>query len=292
MTADPDGPAAMGRRMRGTSVGDALAGATTALSAAGCETPRLDAEVLLADVLGVDRAQLLIGDDLELAGPRARAFQAAIRRRSAGREPVAYITGRRAFRRLELAVDRRALIPRPETEHLVEVGLTLAAGARVLDVGTGSGAVALALGDERPDLQVTGSDTSPVALLLARENARNLGLDISFIQADLLAGVPDEFDAIVSNPPYVPDGEWAGLQPEIVRHEPRQALVGGPAGLDVIARLVEQAAATSVRLLAMEVGAGQAGEVARLARAAGYPEVESVRDLAGIERVVVARRPC
>ncbi len=148
-----------------------------------------------------------------------RAFQDAVRRRAVEREPVAYILGRRDFRRLELAVDRRALVPRPETELLVEVGLGLAAGARVLDLGTGSGAVALALKDERPDLRVSGSDISEAALELAELNARRLELDVQWLHADLLEEV-GEFDAILSNPPYVADSERATLAPEIVRHEP------------------------------------------------------------------------
>src|SRR6202034_2056529 len=168
----------------GTSVRDALDGAITAIKAAGCETPRLDAELLLADVLDVSRQRLLLDRDLVVEGPAVRAFQTAVRRRAVQREPVAYILGRRGFRRLDLAVDPRALIPRPETELLVEVGLGLPRGARVLDVGTGSGAVALALKDERPDLRLTGSDLSEDALALARANGERLGLAVSWLCAD------------------------------------------------------------------------------------------------------------
>jgi release factor glutamine methyltransferase len=275
---------------RGTPVRDALDGAVTAIAAAGCETPRLDAQLLLAHALGVSRERLLI-DDLLVAGPAVRAFQDFVRRRSVLREPVAYILGTRHFRRLELAVDRRALIPRPETELLVEVALALPRGARVLDVGTGSGAVALALADERPDLSVAGSDLSADALELARLNGERLGLDVRWLRANLLAGVSDEFDAIVSNPPYVRDDERASLAPEILRHEPLSALFAGPDGLDAIRRLVSQAAGRpSLETIVLEVGAGQAPGVGELMRAAGLQAVRVERDLAGIERVVVGSR--
>ncbi len=290
---------------RGTPVRDALDGAVTAIRAAGCETPRLDAELLLAHALGVSRERLFIactrqGDsELTVAGPAVRTFQDFVRRRSVLREPVAYILGRRHFRRLELTVDARALIPRPETELLVEVALALPQGSRVLDVGTGSGAVALALKDERLDLLVTGSDVSADTLELARSNGERLGLDVRWLCADLFEGVPDEsdsvpdeFDAVLSNPPYVPDGDRASLAPEILRHEPASALFAGPDGLDVIRPLVAQSGErATVKLLALEVGAGQAFAVGELMRAAGFTTVRAERDLAGIERVVIGERP-
>jgi release factor glutamine methyltransferase len=277
--------------VRGTSTRDALEGAITAITAAGCETPRLDAELLLADALGVSRERLIVDGDLVVEGPAVRVFQNAVRRRAVLREPVAYIVGRRGFRRIELAVDPRALIPRPETELLVEVALGLPRGARVLDLGTGSGAVALALKDERPDLLVTGSDLSADALALARANGERLGLEVSWLRADLLAGVPDEFDAILSNPPYVAESARASLAPEILRHEPPAALFAGADGLDAIRALLAQAGARErVRTVALELGAGQAGAVVELARAAGFATVRRERDLAGIERVVVGER--
>jgi release factor glutamine methyltransferase len=277
--------------MKGTSTRDALDGAITAIGASGCETPRLDAELLLADALGVSRERLIVDRDLVVEGPAVRAFQNAVRRRAVEREPVAYIVGHRGFRRLDLVVDPRALIPRPETELLVEVGLFLSHGARVLDVGTGSGAVALALKDERPDLLVSGSDLSEDALALACFNAQQLGLSVSWLRADLLSGVPDEFDAILSNPPYVPESDRASLAPEILRHEPPGALFAGPDGLDVIRALLVQAAGREhVRLIALEQGAGQAPAVAELMRVAGFADVRAERDLAGIERVVVGER--
>jgi release factor glutamine methyltransferase len=274
-----------------TSARDALDGAITAIAAAGCDTPRLDAEVLLAHVLGVTRARLLSDRELVVAGGAVRAFQDAVRRRAVAREPVAYIVGARAFRRLDIAVDRRALVPRPETELLVEVGLQLASGARVLDLGTGSGAIALALKDERPDLHVTGSDISEDALALAGANGRRLGLDVRWLCADLLEGLPDEFDAILANPPYVADRERAQLAPEIIRHEPPAALFAGHDGLDAIRALVAQLAARSrVELLALEVGAGQAPLVAELIDGAGFDAIRFECDLARIQRVVIAQR--
>jgi release factor glutamine methyltransferase len=272
--------------LRGVPVREALDSAVVALSAAGVDTPRLDAEVLLAHALGVDRARLVIDRDVAVEGPAVRAFQDAVRRRSVEREPVAYITGVKGFRRLDLHVDARVLIPRPETETLVEAALDLPPGARVVDVGTGSGAVALALKDERPDLEVVGTDRSAAALAVARANAERLGLDVAFVEGDLLAGIAA--DAVVSNPPYVEDG--AALQPEIARHEPPVALYAGPEGLTVIRRLVDQVAASPARFVALEVGMGQADEVAGVLRAAGFAEARTRRDLAGIERVVAARR--
>jgi release factor glutamine methyltransferase len=279
------------RRVRGTSVRDALEGATTAIGAAGCETPRLDAEVLLAHVLGVGRERLLLDRELIVAGPPVRAYQDAVRRRAVLREPVAYITGNRGFRQIELAVDRRALIPRPESELLVESALGLPAGARVLDVGTGSGAIALALKHERPDLDVRASDRSADALELARANAARLGLDVDFVQADLLEGVPGEFDAVLANLPYVAERDRATLAPEIIRHEPPGALFAGEDGLDAIrALLVQLAARGSVGFAALEVGAGQGPAVAELLRTTGFAKVECMHDLAGMERVVKGER--
>jgi release factor glutamine methyltransferase len=268
-----------------TSVRDALDSALIALTASGCDTPRLDAEVLLAAAMGVERATIVAHPELELEPEHARAFQDAARRRSR-REPVAYILGRRGFRHLDLEVDGRVLIPRPETEHLVEAALDLPRGARVVDVGTGSGAVALALKDERPDLEVTGTDLSPDALAVARANGERLGLDVAWRAGDLLAGVA-EADAVVSNPPYVEEGARV---PAELGFEPRMALLAGPDGLEVYERLAPAAAATGARFAALEVGEGQAEAVGRLLLAAGFAEIETIPDLAGIPRVVVARR--
>ncbi len=275
----------------GVSVREALDSAVIAITAAGADTPRLDAEVLLAAVLGVPRTALFLEPGREVTGPAVRAFQDAVRRRSVGREPVAYITGVRGFRYLELAVDARVLVPRPETELLVEIGLQLLArGARVADVGTGSGAIALALASERPDLSIVATDVSADALAVARANAARLGIDgVEFLAGDLLAGA-GPVDAVLSNPPYVADGDRATLAPEITRHEPPGALFAGADGLDVIRRLVPAAAAAGARLLAIELGEGQSAAVTALVREAGFADVQARRDLAGIERVVVARR--
>ena len=250
------------------------------------ESPRLDAEVLLATAMGVDRAALHRDPDAELPAAAVRPFQAMVLRRRK-REPVAYIVGRKGFRHLELAVDARVIVPRPETETLVEAALALPQGVRLLDVGTGSGAVALALKHERPDLTVTASDVSQRALEVARANRERLGLDVELAVADLVP--PGDFDAIVSNPPYIADAERARLAPEITRHEPALGLFAGPDGLEVIRELVP-AAAERTAWLALEVGAGQADAVEELMREVGFAHVERHRDLAGIERVLVGER--
>jgi release factor glutamine methyltransferase len=272
---------------------DALDSALIALRAAGVESPRLDAELLVAAACGVDRAALVRDPELALPPDAIAPLREAVRRRAFEREPLAYVLGSRHFRHIELAVDHRVLIPRPETELLVEVALALPRGARVLDVGTGSGAVALALADERPDLVVAGSDSSEDAVTVARANAARLGLDVSFAAGDLLAplqtGLLDgRVDAVVCNPPYVADGDRLTLAPEIVRHEPSGALFAGDDGLRTIRRLVAQAGAARVAWLALEVGAGQADTVTALMRAAGYREVETHPDLASIPRVLTA----
>ena len=266
----------------GTPAREALDSALVALRAAGLDSPRLDAELLLADALGIDRTRLLI-DDPVVEGAAVRRLRDAVRRRSAERVPIAYLLGRKGFRHLELAVDERVLIPRPETEHLVEAALdALAPGAHVHDVGTGSGAVALALKHERPDLQVSASDVSDDALAVACANAARLGIDVALHRGDLLEGVAAEH--VVANLPYVEAG--APLAPEL-RHEPAAALFAGPDGLDVLRRFCAQLAGHPARWVALEIGAGQAGAVRALLP--GW-QTDVVRDLAGIERVVVACR--
>lgn len=267
------------------TLGSAVLAATDRLQDAGCDTPRLDAELLLAAVLGVDRARLVMDHSEPLAASGAARFGALLSRREA-REPVAYILGRRAFRRLDIAVDGRVLIPRPETELLVEVALGLPDGASVADVGTGSGAVALALADERPELTVTGLDVDLDALAVARANGVRLGLKVDFRYADLL----DEghYDAVLANLPYVPDG--TALAPEIAEYEPAGALFAGPDGLSVVRRLVARIAARPPprpAMLALEISPEQAPATAALLRGAGYLTVSIHADLAGQARVVV-----
>jgi release factor glutamine methyltransferase len=263
------------------SVRDAvIAGAA---SLAGSQTARLDAELLLASVLGVDRARLVLDAARPLGAEEADRYRALLERRCA-HEPVAYILGRREFRHLTLAVDRRVLIPRPETELLVEAALGLPYGARVVDVGTGSGAVALALSSERPDLVVWGVDVSYEALEVARANGERLGLEVRFEQADLLEGMPGPWDAVLANLPYVATSDV--LPPDVASFEPHVALFAADDGLSLLRRLAGML--DGVPFAALEVGEGQAAAVSSLL--SGFTRVERLRDLAGIERVVVGRR--
>lgn len=280
--------------MTGAEVREALGSAVDALRAAGVEDPRLDAEVLLAEATGRGRAALVADPAAEVPPAAARRFGEMVRRRLR-REPVAYILGRKGFRGIELAVDSRVLIPRPETELLVELALEVRPD-RVLDVGTGSGAIALAVADELPECEVTATDTSPGALEVARANAERLGLAdrVRFLEGTLPEG--ESFDLILANLPYVAERDWPSLQPEVTQWEPREALLAGPDGLDAYRTLIPKSAGLYPRIaklksggLAVEVGEGQALAVARLMREAGFGDVETRRDLAGIERVVVGR---
>ena len=282
--------------MPGNTVRDALEAAVDALQAAGCETARLDAELFLAHATGWDRAQLAAEPEARLPVGASRNFGEMIRRR-VRREPVAYILGRKGFRRVELLVDRRVLIPRPETELLVELALELEP-ARVIDVGTGSGAIALAVADELDGATVTAIDTSFDAVRVAQSNSERLGLtdrvEVVLRGPSSLRGSDEggpEFDLLLANLPYVSESEWEELAPEIREYEPRGALVPGPTGLEAIEALAEELFGLAPRptVVALEIGAGQADEVTRLISAAGYVETEVRQDLAGHDRVVIGR---
>jgi release factor glutamine methyltransferase len=258
------------------SVREAIAVAERRLAAAGVDTPRIDAEILVAHVLGVSRTQLYADLDREVDG-----LEPLLARRET-REPLAYVVGEWGFRRLTLKTDARALVPRPETEVVVERALALLDGTdapRVLDVGVGSGAIALALKDERPDAHVTGVDESEAALALARENAERLGIEVE-LKVGGLETAQDGWDLVVSNPPYVDTLD--GLQPEL-RYEPEVALVGS--GLHE--RIAEGA---RTRALVLEVGDGQAERVAAALEAFAYRNVVITADLSGIARVVEGER--
>ncbi len=267
--------------------GEALSASADALRAAGVEQPRLDAELLLGEATGWDRARMAAGPEAELPPAAARRFAELVRRRLR-REPVAYITGRRGFHRIELAVDPRVLIPRPETELLVELALELGP-RRVLDVGTGSGAIALAIAAELPDCEVTATDTSAAALAVARANAERLGLAdrVTFVES-MLPVDAEPFDLALANLPYVSEAEWDGLEREVTEWEPREALLAGADGLDVL-RAAIPALAGAGAAVALEVGDGQAAAVVELMIAAGFDAIETRADLAGIPRVVSGR---
>jgi len=262
------------------TVAEALRLAEQQLAAAGVDTPRADAEWLLAHVLGVSRSAVYAATELDVP---AELDDLLARRRK--REPLAYVLGEWGFRRLTLKTDARALVPRPETEVVVERCLTLLRDQpdpRVLDLGTGTGAIGLAIADEHPGARVTGVDDSPDALELARENAKRLGLDIE-LRAGGLEIASAGWDLVVSNPPYVSPDEWDSLQPEVRDWEPRAALVGEGTH-EEIARLAH------TRWLVLELGDGQGDGVATALSRLGYTEVRISPDLTGRARVVQGRR--
>jgi release factor glutamine methyltransferase len=275
------------------SLEEVLRRSTEYLRERGSTSPRLDAELLLAHALDLERIELYTQFDRPLTDAELAACRELVRRRG-GREPVAYILGSWGFHRIDLDVDSRVLVPRPETEILVDRCLALLDGTErpsVLDVGTGSGAIALAVAHERPDAVVTACDVSADALAVAAANAERLGLRLELVRSDLFDAVGGRrFDLVASNPPYVSEGELAGLEPEVAVHEPRLATVAGPDGREVYERLLPAAREylEPGGRIALECGAGQAvwvaGELARL----GYRGPIVHRDLAGIERVVDA----
>ena len=272
--------------------GDAVAAAAAALAGTS-DSPRLDAELLLAHALPAPRSAVIAFPERPVGAEAARRFAALVARRAAG-EPLAYLVGRKEFRSLVLEVGPAVLVPRPETEHLVDAALERLDGTAspaVLDLGTGSGAIALAVKSERPDAEVVAVDASRDALAVARANGARLGLDVEWLHSDWFAGLGDRaFDAILCNPPYV---ESADPRLGALAHEPRSALDGGPDGLDAIRAVLREAPA---RLrprgaLIVEHGSDQQARVIALAVAAGLHPAEAGRDLAGRDRYVVLIRP-
>jgi release factor glutamine methyltransferase len=271
---------------------DAVHEVARQLDRAGVPSPRVDSELLVADVLGLSRSELYATDRALGDDQLARLRELVARRRA--REPLAYLLGEWGFRRLLLTVDARALVPRPETEVVVERCLVYLRGLeapRVLDVGTGSGAIALAIADEHPGARIVAVDRSQEALSLARENLARTGLEgrVELCQGDLLAGLEGSFDLVVSNPPYVPAEEYEELQPEIRLYEPYEAVVGDRVW-EHVARAARGVLAAGGHLV-LECGDGQAAEVAAGLKALGYERVRCTPDLAGRERVVEGHCP-
>jgi release factor glutamine methyltransferase len=262
----------------------------------GLASPRLDAELLVAEVLALPRVQVYVQFDRTLSDEERAALRELVRRRQAG-ESVAYLVGKKEFWGLDFAVDGRVLVPRPDTETLVEEArarLADVAQPRVADVGTGSGAIAVTLAKLLGAASVFASDVSAGALEVARGNAERLGAPVTFVEGDLEAPlVPHApFDLIVANLPYIPTGDMAALPPD-VKTEPALALDGGADGLALVRRLVAVAPGLLAPrgALALEIGAGQAEATAALLEAAGFTDVATRRDLAGVERVVSGARP-
>lgn len=262
-----------------------------------CDRARRDAETLLLRLLGKNRAWMMAHADDELGYGCAEQYIALLERRFAG-EPMQYIFGEAEFYRLPFCVTADVLIPRPETEHVVEKVLDLAAKfsiSRIVDVGTGSGAIAIALAHELPGEFVTATDLSAAALKVARQNVQRNGVAdrVRFLEGDLLEPVAEEqFDIVVSNPPYVSAGERDSLAVEVREYEPGQALFAGADGLDVYRRLIPQAFAALAQggYLVLELGFGQEPPVSALLGEAGFEYVEFTPDLQGIPRVACARK--
>jgi release factor glutamine methyltransferase len=263
------------------------------LDRAGCPSPRVDAEWLLGHALGISRTELY-ADGVHVLGPAEQERVRELVARRAGREPLAYILGEWGFRRLTLKVDRRVLIPRPETEIVVERCLALVAGIDapgVLDVGVGSGAIALSIADEHPGARVVATDSSADALAVAEENRACIGLAkrVELVRGEQFAGLGGPFDLVVSNPPYVDAEELDGLQPEVARFEPREALVESGATATIAAGARDVLCAGGA--LVLECADGKARDVASLLETLGYEDVHVTDDLAGRERVVDGRAP-
>lgn len=262
----------------------------------GIPSARLDAELLLAHVLGLDRVGLYLQFDRPLTTEELDRLRPLVRRRGA-REPMAWILGNKGFWKIELATPPGVLVPRPDTEALVEAALSWLPEdqeAFVADVGSGTGAVGLAIAVARPKVKLYATDLSAEAIAATRENAQRLGLAerVAVLRGALLDPIPPKrpIDLVVSNPPYIPTRDIEDLAPEIREHEPRLALDGGPDGLDVYRKLVPAAASRARLAVLVEVGDGQASAVSELMRQAGLTEVRTWPDLSGAERVVGGRK--
>ena len=282
------------------SIKRVLAWATDDFKRRSNKSARLDAELLLGEALGLTRIQLIVQSERPLADDELRRYRELIKRRRSF-EPIAYILGRREFFGLPFIVDRRVLIPRPDSEVLVETALNGTRDrhlyGRALDLCTGSGCVAIAFAKARPTWRVTAVDLSPEAATVARENLLRAGVvnNLTVLEGDLFVPLPEgsEFELITANPPYIPSADIAGLDADVRDFEPRLALDGGADGLVITRRLVAEAARhlTPGGLLALEGGFDQAPAVSALLEAHGFVEVTRSKDLAGIERVVSGRRP-
>ena len=276
-----------------TTVGELLAAARRVLATAPFDAPGREASLLLGRQLDLSEASLLAHPERPVAAAPAERFRRLVERRAAG-EPVAYLLGEREFWGRRFRVDPRVLVPRPETEHLIEAALELdlPERPRIVDVGTGSGCLAITLALELPGARVVGTDLSPGALALAADNGRRLGGGALFAAGDLTSSLAlDRVDLVVSNPPYVARSEAATLSPEIVDHEPHLALFAAERGLGVYRRLLaDLRTLPSGARAALEIGAGQAAEVTAAAGEAGLVRERALADLAGIDRVLVLRR--
>ena len=276
------------------TVGRVVTWATDDFKTRGIDTPRLDAELLLGQAIGIERLRILIEPERPLSADELARYRDLIKRRRA-REPLAYLRGDREFYGRSFLVTKDVLIPRPDTETLVEVALSRTkaryAYGRALDLCTGSGCVSITFAKERPLWRVTATDLSEAALAVARKNAERLGIVWNFrmMQGDLFAPLGDErFELITANPPYIPDAEVETLAPEVRVFEPRMALAGGEDGLDLVRRIVNDAPAHLVAggVLAMEIMAGTGDAVMALVHAGGFSDVTLARDYAGRDRVV------
>lgn len=275
------------------TIGSLVKWATDDFRTRGIESPRLDAELIVAHALGIDRTRVIIESQRPLEMAELTLLRELVKRRR-NHEPIAYLRGVREFYGLPFRVDRRVLVPRPDTEALVEVALErsrhVSLSMRLLDLCTGSGCVAITMGRQRPTARIVATDLSPDALMVARDNAYHLGAyNVAFLVSDLFANVPPRrYDVITANPPYIATAEISELAPDVREFEPRLALDGGADGLDFVRRIVTEAPSflDSEGVLAIEIGAGEAAATRELFEARGFTDVRVERDYGKIERVV------